>query len=121
MYTKTNQFTSNRTTTHKRIFRLGVLLILIAISFSFGALVQAYASNGSPAAASETPSKAANSASTSDDYMKKVVVVTGDTLWGIAKQNAPEDQDIREYIYRIQKTNKLKSSVLHAGQTLILP
>jgi LysM repeat protein len=119
MYTKANQLTTNRTT-HKRLIRIAVLLILITISYSLGALVHASASNAGVSSA-ESSSEAVVQTSSSEASMKKVVVATGDTLWGIAKQNAPDGQDIREYVYRLQKVNKLKSSVLHAGQTLILP
>jgi hypothetical protein len=105
---------------HKRLLRIVFLLIVISISFSCGALIHAYASNGS---SSETDGSYTSNTvfSATVNVPKEVTVVTGDTLWGIAKAHAPKNQDIREYIYRIQKVNGLKTSVLHNGQKLILP
>jgi LysM repeat protein len=105
---------------HKRLLRVAFLLIIISISFSCGALIHAYASNGSSNEAGGSYTSNTVFAATVD-MPKEVTVVTGDTLWGIAKVHAPKNQDIREYIYQIQKINGLKTSVLHNGQKLILP
>lgn len=49
-----------------------------------------------------------------------VKVKSGDSLWKIAAANN-NNKDIREYIYNIKKLNNLKSDVIYAGQTLLLP
>jgi LysM repeat protein len=50
-----------------------------------------------------------------------VVVQAGDTLWNIAKMNAPEHLEFTDYMNKIKKANELNSSGLMLGQTLILP
>lgn len=57
---------------------------------------------------------------------KKVAVVSGDTLWEIAKQEKEsndyyKDNDIRDIISDIKMVNNLKSSDLHADQVLEIP
>ncbi len=57
---------------------------------------------------------------------KKVSVISGDTLWTIAKEEQKynkyyEDKDVRDIIYDIQKTNNLNSNNLYEGQTLSIP
>lgn len=50
-----------------------------------------------------------------------VVVETGDTLWGLARQHAPRGVDTRDYVYHIAQANNLKSSTVYPGQILELP
>lgn len=47
-------------------------------------------------------------------------VAQGETLWGIAAKHAPQDMDIREYIYELQKINGDNVAQLKAGQTITL-
>lgn len=47
------------------------------------------------------------------------IVKSGDTIWGIAKQNS-NGGDIREYVYQIQKLNNV-DSIIYPGQRLKLP
>ncbi|MGI6357214.1 MAG: LysM peptidoglycan-binding domain-containing protein [Bacillota bacterium] len=49
------------------------------------------------------------------------VVQAGDSLWRIAQRHAPERMDIRAYIGQLRHLNQLEQSVIHVGQTLILP
>lgn len=51
----------------------------------------------------------------------EVTVRTGDSLWSIAEVHCPEDEDIRNFVYRIKKENSLKSSTLSIGQKLLIP
>ncbi|CAH2213622.1 cell division suppressor protein YneA [Tepidibacter aestuarii] len=50
-----------------------------------------------------------------------VNVIQGDTLWNIAKENIPEKEDIRKYIYMIRKVNNLESANIHPGDQLLIP
>lgn len=57
-----------------------------------------------------------------DEAQVEVMVRKGDTLWGIAKNYASPQEDIRIVIARIQNMNGLKSSeYIHPGQLLIIP
>ncbi|MDP4092764.1 MAG: LysM peptidoglycan-binding domain-containing protein [Bacillota bacterium] len=55
-----------------------------------------------------------------DTPNQKVVVSSGDTLWGIAEKYN-QGSDIRETVYEIKKLNKLESSDIYIGQKLIVP
>ena len=52
---------------------------------------------------------------------EKVVVLTGDTLWGIAQEHKPDYMDTRVYIEGIIRINGLESSGIRAGDVLLLP
>lgn len=51
----------------------------------------------------------------------EVVVVPGDTLWGIASESASPGEDVRDVIAEIVELNGLPSSGVVAGQTLVVP
>lgn len=110
------------------------------VVFSFGALVNAYAGDESDpdesnaaranaanagaliASTAQTNASRANSTGTAGaNAVRTVDVAQGDTLWSIAQQYKPEAQDVRDYVLRLKKINKLKSSALREGQVLILP
>ena len=102
-----------------RQMRLIVPIAIAVIFFMFGAWVHAYAMGDvSPetAAGIQSADEAASPAPA-----KTVVAMRGDTLWSIAKANAPEESDIRDYIYRLKQENQLKTSGLYIGQVLRLP
>ena len=42
----------------------------------------------------------------------------GDTIWSIAKEHKQEKEDIREYVYEIQKMNNMFNSNLAEGQVI---
>lgn len=48
------------------------------------------------------------------------IVQKGDTLWRIARDNVPGEEDKRIYIHEIKELNNLESSNLHIGQKLII-
>ena len=57
---------------------------------------------------------------------KEVIVLRGETLWTIAKEEQEnntyfEGKDIRDIIQDIKKANNLKSSILRTNQTLEIP
>lgn len=52
---------------------------------------------------------------------ESVVIQEGDTLWDLALQYAPEEQDIRSYIQEVRELNRMTSDQIHAGHSIILP
>jgi len=48
------------------------------------------------------------------------IVRTGDTLWSIAETYAPEDMDIREYIYFIEEDNELTNKIIYPNMNLTI-
>jgi len=49
-----------------------------------------------------------------EDY----TVTVGDTLWSIASENKKDGQDVREYIYQLQKVNGLDDCMIYPNQTI---
>ena len=84
--------------------RLVVLAAALVIAFAIGVFVTA-----------------AGSVATQEPEPTKIVQVgSGDTLWGIASQLADEGET-RAMMERIERLNALDSSVLQAGQRLVVP
>ena len=50
-----------------------------------------------------------------------VKVQNGDTLWDLAKQYGPQDEDCRQVIYQICKLNDLTPETLWPGQEILIP
>lgn len=50
-----------------------------------------------------------------------VVVGPEDTLWKLSEDYYGSDKDPREGVYTIKNYNKLSSSEIYAGQTLLIP
>ena len=66
------------------------------------------------------------SLSHTEKNFKKVYISSGDTLWSIAKEEKDnneyfENNDIREIIYELKKTNDLNNSNLKVGLELNIP
>lgn len=59
--------------------------------------------------------------STNKIKYSKVVVCGGDTLWSIASEYINKNDDIRELVYNIKKTNNLTSAIIVPGQELLIP
>lgn len=49
------------------------------------------------------------------------VVVSGDTLWGIADLYREPGEDIRILVAGIKRASSLDSSLIHPGQILLVP
>ena len=48
-------------------------------------------------------------------------VVSGDTLWDIAAQHAPEGADLRDVVFDVKRVNGLDSSTIQPGQVIRVP
>ncbi|WIV10934.1 LysM peptidoglycan-binding domain-containing protein [Proteiniborus sp. MB09-C3] len=51
----------------------------------------------------------------------EMAIVSGDTLWEIAKRNNPYNQDVRKIVYEIMKINNMKSASIKAGSVIKIP
>ena len=51
----------------------------------------------------------------------EIYVKEGDTVWDLAREFSPEDQDIRKSIYEISKASNLKSYDIFPGQVIKIP
>lgn len=131
---------------HKGNIRPLLAVVLIALSFFCGFLMQASAAgqnNSSVSAYSDSsvaayPSSSVNGEGTivleaeqlplADSAAPAplaerplmIDVAPGDTLWGIANEYAGK-QSNRSFINEIVKLNKLESKLLQVGQVLLLP
>ena len=50
-----------------------------------------------------------------------IMVTSGDTLWDLAGQYGPKDQDVRKTIYDICKLNDISAADIYAGQYITIP
>lgn len=57
---------------------------------------------------------------TEEEYLQ-ITVKQGDTLWNIAETHKPKGQDIRKFMYQIERLNELETLVLQPGQVLLIP
>ncbi|MDD2484619.1 MAG: LysM peptidoglycan-binding domain-containing protein [Eubacteriales bacterium] len=51
----------------------------------------------------------------------EVLVEAGDTLWNLAKQYGPEQNDPRDVVDTICELNQITPEDLQAGQTILIP
>lgn len=49
---------------------------------------------------------------------EEYVVTPGETFWSIAVENKKDGQDVREYIYQLQKVNGLDDCMIYPNQTI---
>jgi len=52
---------------------------------------------------------------------REIVVRSGDTLWGIAREHGPTGIDVRETVDWIRRNNGLSDATVYPGQVLIVP
>lgn len=50
-----------------------------------------------------------------------VLVRTGDTLWEIAKENNPEQKNVRKWVDEIMEYNEMTNATVYPGEKIILP
>lgn len=50
-----------------------------------------------------------------------VVVKNGESIWSIARENNPQNKDIRKLVYEIMEANNISDGRIFAGQELIIP
>ena len=48
-------------------------------------------------------------------------VLKGDDLWGVAEKYKEENEDTRDYIWKIKQVNELENSKINPGEKIILP
>ena len=53
--------------------------------------------------------------------IKSVVVVSGETLWDIARDNKAQGEDTRKYISKIETLNKIAAQDIKEGQVIKIP
>lgn len=63
----------------------------------------------------------AKAAENSQAMQAVVVVVEGDTLWGLVQKHYAYKGDIRKAIYEVRKINALKDAVIIPGQVIYMP
>lgn len=51
----------------------------------------------------------------------EMAIISGDTLWDIAKRNNPYNQDVRRVVHEIMKINNMKSAELKVGSVIKIP
>ena len=61
--------------------------------------------------------RVASNKSVTDD---RIIVQKDDTLWEIARRYKAPNEDIRSYIYKLQKLNNVKN-IIYPGDVLTLP
>lgn len=59
--------------------------------------------------------------STSDSNYTEMTILSGDTLWEIAKRNNPYNKDIRIIVHEIMEINNMKSASIKAGSVIKIP
>lgn len=62
-----------------------------------------------------------NAGGSSMDEYHAIKISAGDTLWNIAAEYGPENQDIRKTVYEICELNEMNASELEAGQRILVP
>ncbi|MEX1029141.1 MAG: LysM peptidoglycan-binding domain-containing protein [Paenibacillaceae bacterium] len=94
------------------MLQVSIFLVIFLLSFVFGAVMHAYATN-------EVPLTTVKLEST--PLYETHIVDSGQSLWVIAKQHAPATIDIREYVNEIIILNQLDTNILFEGQRLLIP
>jgi Tfp pilus assembly protein FimV len=93
-----------------RLTRRGRVVVVVAallVAFAIGVFVTAAGSVATQSPGTPEPTRI-------------VQVHSGETLWGIASELA-DDGDVRAMMEQIERLNALDSSVLQAGQRLVVP
>lgn len=62
-----------------------------------------------------------NAGGTSMNQYTAVRVELGDTIWEIASEYGPDNQDVRKTIHQICELNEIQADDLKAGQHILVP
>ena len=57
----------------------------------------------------------------SDADFLTVIVKNGESVWTIAKENNPNNMDLRRLVYEIIEENDIENGVIYAGDELVIP
>ncbi|MDO4552710.1 MAG: LysM peptidoglycan-binding domain-containing protein [Bacillota bacterium] len=50
-----------------------------------------------------------------------VEISAGDTLWDLALEYGPENQDVRKIVHAICQQNDIRAGEIYPGQTILIP
>jgi LysM repeat protein len=53
--------------------------------------------------------------------LKSITIRSGETLWSIASDYRKPGQDVRKLIEEIKKANNMNTSIIIAGETILVP
>jgi hypothetical protein len=98
---------TNERRVERLMMRLAAASLLFILLFVGAALMRTDASGDKPAAPTAQE--------------RIIVVGAGDTLWTIASGIRKDGEDLRQIVYMLKERNGLRSSMLRAGDTLIIP
>lgn len=62
-----------------------------------------------------------NSESLTKPVYTEITIQSGDTLWNLAKEFGPDDEDVREVVYDICRINDISADSIYPGQTIMIP
>ncbi|HZK01461.1 MAG TPA: LysM peptidoglycan-binding domain-containing protein [Anaerovoracaceae bacterium] len=51
----------------------------------------------------------------------EIMIISGDTLWDLAKEYGPADKDTRRVVHSIYKINDITADRLKPGQRILIP
>jgi len=51
----------------------------------------------------------------------EVQIISGDTLWDLAKEYGPNDRDVRKVIHAICEINDISADDIQPGQSILIP
>lgn len=51
----------------------------------------------------------------------EIQIQSGDTLWNLAKEFGPKDQDTRKVVHEICKLNNISADTIYPGQIISIP
>ena len=51
----------------------------------------------------------------------EIQIQSGDTLWDLAREFGPDDQDVRKVVHAICTLNNISAASIRPGQTILIP
>ncbi|GEM_PF-1691985 len=108
----------------KSVLRVIMVVLLLSIAVSCVMFVQSNASGRSVEPSNNT---AIAGLEAHGGQLKQaveaeyIIAAYGDTIWSIARRFKPVNDDLRQYVYRIQQLNELTHGELQVGQVIRIP